>query len=257
MAALTFSNNSNTDDWLDVSNYDFSQTVGEHTGTSFRITSPYTVKYTTASPTSFASTSAFVENLNIGYTDASTTYTITLGGTASNYVDSGEYAVIDKAAAIKETCKRFIKSNLMIINKSSDRSAMPVSISPQEQKARDTLRDMITEKEYRKYLVHGCLNVFGKSGKVYQVWGREKQIHVYEKGRHVNNFCIHTDKVCPPTDHVINMKVLIECDEKLFITLGNVRDAWKQQTIVQKENKTLVDIFKQAKKSTPQVFRYA
>lgn len=58
------------------------------------------------------------------------------------------------------------------------RSRPLVGISDEEWKAIDTLREMITELEYRKYLKDGFILVPGKSGRIYQVFRKRSHTKV-------------------------------------------------------------------------------
>lgn len=117
----------------------------------------------------------------------------------------------------KRTLRNHIKGNLLI--KSVSRS-LERSISLEEQKARDSLRDLITEKDWRRYVTNGFIMVKGEHY-WYQIFNRGN-IGVFHKGKKTHSICIHTDKSCPPTDHVLNMKILAEIDERQIWRGGNV-----------------------------------
>jgi hypothetical protein len=115
----------------------------------------------------------------------------------------------------KEAIQKLIRQNLLI--KTGRRIPVSVKVSPQELKARETLRDMLSERDWRRYVTNGFIMVRGRElGRYwYQLFAnRSERVRIYERGTWVKSLCIHTDSVCPPTDHVINMKVLIEIDEK-------------------------------------------
>lgn len=94
--------------------------------------------------------------------------------------------------------------------------------TPPELKALKTLRDLITERDYRRYLTNGFIMVKGKSGLYYQIFCDNRNIQVWKNNQKAFSICIHTDKSCPPTDHVINCKLLIEFDEQEVWKNGNV-----------------------------------
>src|SRR5690606_33802821 len=73
-----------------------------------------------------------------------------------------------------------IKNNLTIIVKS--RAQNLNNIPNNEWTAMQTLRDMITEAEYRKYVKDGFISVLGQSGKIYQVYRNKAHIKVFLKG---------------------------------------------------------------------------
>lgn len=101
------------------------------------------------------------------------------------------------------------------VRKSNSRNMMPAAnISSQELKARETLREMLSESEYRRYITNGFIMVKGQSGLWYQIFGNGARLKTYKDGKAFELLCIHTDSACPPSDHVINMKVLVEIDEE-------------------------------------------
>ena len=116
--------------------------------------------------------------------------------------------------------KNIIKSNLLI-SRGRSRS-YDKTLSPQEIKARNTLRDMLSESEWRRYLTNGFIMARGQSGKWYQIFKSQSPTKVYEKNKCIGDICIHTDSKCPPTDHIINLKLLAEFDEEAIWTGGRV-----------------------------------
>jgi hypothetical protein len=94
--------------------------------------------------------------------------------------------------------------------------------SPKEQRAQETLREMISESDFRKYLKYGFILVPGQSGKIYQIFaqGRTK---VWDKGILLSEICImFKDFGIPPTDRAIALKTLVESSEEEFYRMGNV-----------------------------------
>jgi len=142
-----------------------------------------------------------------------------------------------------------IKSNLLI-KMGGSRKYIPTKINPAELKARETLRDMITEADWRRYVTNGFIMVKGTSGFWYQVFNmRSARIRVYKDGNHTHNLCIHTDQECPPSDHVINMKVLVELDEASIWKGSNIGSPYKDhytQTL-QPPTHNLVEQFRRLK----------
>lgn len=123
---------------------------------------------------------------------------------------------------IHHIIKDFMKENIITKKKQRQKTLSP-SLSKSENKAIDSLRDMLSEKDFRKYIINGFIMVRGSSGKWYQIFKKQSHIRVYEKGILIKELCIHTDaKEVPPTDHVINIKTLVECDEHLLWSSSNV-----------------------------------
>lgn len=115
-----------------------------------------------------------------------------------------------------------IKRNLTIIVKSR---ADPIrSASQSEQRAIESLREVITEIEFRKYLKFGFILVKGCSGRVYQIFRNKEHTKVWEKGKLVEEVCVRIkrDLKVPPTDNVIAFRTMVLCDENEFKKIGNV-----------------------------------
>lgn len=123
----------------------------------------------------------------------------------------------------KQMLKSFIRSNLG--NRFSPRQRLnQFKVTVAETKARDTLRDLLTEKDWRRYITNGFIMVKSPtSNKWYQIFNDYRRINVYLNGKITQNICIHTDvPECPPTDHVLNMLFLVEHSEHELYKLGNV-----------------------------------
>jgi hypothetical protein len=134
----------------------------------------------------------------------------------SNYYDLCKYS---KELNNTERKRREIRSNLAIIVKS--RSQELRDIQDNEWVAMQTLREMITETAYRRYLKDGFISVCGQSGKVYQIFRNRSHQKVYLKGELIEEICVRLKGDVPPTDNVIAFKTMIEVDEESFAMLGN------------------------------------
>jgi len=172
----------------------------------------------------------------------------------------------------KEIVKQAIKRNLLI-KMGKSRQVLPKKITPEELKAQDTLRDMITEKEWRRYITNGFLMVRGKPGfyfpdcKIekmrglvgpfwYQIFRDQRHTKVFKDNKIVGEICIHTDKKCPETDHVINLKLLVEFDEKQLWVGGNLRNTYaKNEGVIYPNNsKNLVTLFNESKQDNNKLY---
>jgi len=139
------------------------------------------------------------------------------------HVESAE----SKEARVKAQLRQMMKSNLLVKMGTNRQLLLKNKVAPQEIKARQTLRDQISERQWRGYLTNGFIMIQGASGKCfYQVFNDQRHIKVYKKGKLTDEICIHTtsDTKCPPTDHILNMMFLIQNDEKIIWTkgIGNV-----------------------------------
>ncbi len=105
--------------------------------------------------------------------------------------------------------------------------------SIEEMKARETLRDILSEAEWRRYCTNGFVMVRGSKDFVnpkgaagpfwYQIFSDQRHTVVFKDGDKVGSLCIHTDGKCPPSDHVINLKLLVEMDEHQIWAGANLR----------------------------------
>lgn len=169
--------------------------------------------------------------------------------TATTFTNDNYYTVTNNTDGVlrinfqdkKRTLRNHIKGNLLI--KSVSRS-LERSISLEEQKARDSLRDLITEKDWRRYVTNGFIMVKGEHY-WYQIFNRGN-IGVFHKGKKTHSICIHTDKSCPPTDHVLNMKILAEIDERQIWRGGNVHtlnaESMPASWVMNSERGTLLEL---------------
>lgn len=114
-----------------------------------------------------------------------------------------------------------IKNNLIFVVKS--RADYLYHYSKSEWKAIETLREMLSEKEFKRYLVYGFITVKGKSGKVYQIFRTKAHTKVWSGGNLIEEVCVRIkDKGIPFTDNVIAFKTMIETNEEDFRSIGNV-----------------------------------
>ena len=120
-----------------------------------------------------------------------------------------------------EFTAHYIRGNLTIIVKSRARPLY--NVQPNEWTAIETLREMITETEFRKFLAHGFILVPGKSGKVYQIFRHRQHTNVWKGGKLIEEICVVIpDPMIPATDKLIVLKTMIESDEEEFRRCGNV-----------------------------------
>jgi hypothetical protein len=153
-----------------------------------------------------------------GTISVSSSNTFTIDG-SDLYPSTGTTFVWESIPNKKAILKEKIRQNLLIrtVSRSLNRA-----VSPEEQRARDSLRDLISEQDWRRYVTNGFIMVKG-----YDCWYQifnEGNIKVYRKGKITHSICIHTDRSCPPTDHVLNMKLLVEIDEAQIWRGGNITD---------------------------------
>ena len=98
------------------------------------------------------------------------------------------------------------------------------NITESEKIAIETLREMITEAEFRNYIKHQYIIVKTASGKSYQIFRDYTHTIIRNKqGQVLSEVCVRIkDKKVPLTDNVIAFKTMIETNEENFMKLGNV-----------------------------------
>lgn len=164
------------------------------------------------------------ERIENGYHELTFQYVFT-GSVSIDMSVSDDFVRKVAADMNMEKMRKIMRNRHAISHKSKeDRRVMPMTaLQANEVKARETLREMITESEWRRYLTNGFIMVRAPSGLDYQIFGRGDRLKVFKANELVESVCIHTSHECPPTDHVINMKVLLEIDEEAVRKGGNIR----------------------------------
>ena len=120
--------------------------------------------------------------------------------------------------------EQWVIGNLYIFVKSH---CKPVGrVNGPEQAALETLRESLTEDQFRRYIKTGFLSVTGRSGRTYQIprgSGISPHVIVWERGKKIAEICSYIlDRKMPPTDRVIAFKTIIEADEQEMWRRGNV-----------------------------------
>lgn len=151
----------------------------------------------------------------------------TRNGDLSIQIENEEFLFVEDSEGVlkenkKEQFRRKIRYNLVIRTKT--RGGLINGVPKEEWTAIETLREMISEKEFRKYMKYGFLMVEGKSGDIYQVFRNKSHTKVWRSGEVIEEVCVRLDHSykAPPTDNVIAFAMLIQYDESEFKKLGNV-----------------------------------
>jgi hypothetical protein len=131
------------------------------------------------------------------------------------------HVVLDYLEMKKHQFKTQMKSNLLI-KFSTRRTWISQQVPEPEIRARETLRDMLSEAEWRRYMTNGFVMIRGNKGYWYQVFNDQRHVKVFKDNKICAEICIHTVRSCPPTDHILNAMTLIRFDEDAFWRLGNV-----------------------------------
>jgi len=92
-----------------------------------------------------------------------------------------------------------------------------------EARAREALRELIGEVQFKRYLKNGFITVNGDSGRVYQIFPGHGMTKVWHKGTLIEKLCVvYCDSSLPPTDSIIMRMLWILDSEEEFRKQANV-----------------------------------
>lgn len=129
-----------------------------------------------------------------------------------------EWPQLDK----KQQKQKELKNNLLIKVKTRADELLK-NLPENEQVAIETLREEISETEYRRYMKYGFITVVGGSGDRYQIFRNRSHTRIWRGGKIIEEVCVRlSDSKMPPTDSVVAFKNMIQINEKEFKKLGNV-----------------------------------
>ena len=132
-----------------------------------------------------------------------------------------EWTVTPDGFSAVPTKRAKLRMNLVPVIRSR---ANPVIAAGNESVALETLHQIVTETEFRKYLKYGFVLVKGASGATYQIFRNKSHTRVFVGGKLVEEICVRIkDAAVPPTDNVIAFLTMISAgDEEAFKKCGNV-----------------------------------
>lgn len=144
-----------------------------------------------------------------------------IGSIASQYV----WNPVPKSAG--ERLQEILRSRIAPVFLRKRVSLSQVASLP-EMRARETLRTILGEKDYRRFVRDGFVTVVGKrsscgnkSGLVYRIYPGSKMTEVYNQGKMVERLCVVLQGEFPETDALIMRYLLILNDEKQFSSYAN------------------------------------
>lgn len=96
------------------------------------------------------------------------------------------------------------------------RTSLSIAMDVREERARQTLRRVIGEQAFRKFVRDGFITVVPKSGLTYRIYPGYGITEVYDKGIMVDRLCVVLQGNFPPTDSLLMRYLLILNDEGEF-----------------------------------------
>lgn len=118
-----------------------------------------------------------------------------------------------------------------------------------EQRARETMRRVLGEREYYRFVKCGFVSITGKSGLIYQIFPGHKITCVFNRGKLVDRLCVVLTGDFAPTDSLMMRYLMILNDEAEFRKHAIVHQVQPIPRLVLPEQpkESLVEIFKRLK----------
>ena len=157
-----------------------------------------------------------------------------------------------KSPTLTERMREIIRARKapgFIIKQNDRRKPLPMPQDVREQRARETMRRVLGNTEYRRLLAHGFVSIKAKSGLVYQIFTGHGVTCVFNGDKVVERLCVVLRGTFCPTDSLMMRYLMILNDEEQFRKL-----AIKHGTTIHRreerpaDNRSLLEIFQSIKK---------
>jgi hypothetical protein len=155
------------------------------------------------------------------YYDSEST-TTTAAAFARLWCHDKNVIVYDPAPDPKQRLSKIISDRQAPLIISSPKHREPVGhpTDIREWRARQTLRELIGDDAYCRFLHTGIVSVRGESGMVYNIRPGYSMVEVFKGGQLTDRICIQSKGSYPPTDTLIMRCLLIWDDEKALWKIG-------------------------------------
>lgn len=133
----------------------------------------------------------------------------------------------------------------------SNSKPMGHAFDNREVRARETLRRVIGEDKYNRFLKQGWVSVKARSGLVYRIYPGHGITEVYDKGTVKERLCVVLKGNFPPTDSVIIRYLLILNNEQMFrgkAIKHSVPGGQYQRVQMQPEERSIIEIARDIRK---------
>jgi hypothetical protein len=96
-----------------------------------------------------------------------------------------------------------------------------VKFDDREARARETLRRVVGDDQYRRFLKYGSISLRAASGRTYVIFPGAAHTIVYQDGRQAEQLCVVLRGNFPPTDTMITRYLMLLSDEDEFRRIAN------------------------------------
>jgi len=129
---------------------------------------------------------------------------------------------VDPAARLREMIQQRQGPAIIVPNR---RKIVQPTTQMNELRARATLRRVIGDDQYRRFIKNGFITVRALSGKIYQIFPGHGMTTVWQYGKAIEKLCVVLPGDFPPTDSMIMRYLMILNDEDDFRARANVFNA--------------------------------
>ena len=143
--------------------------------------------------------------------------TCAASGTSISYWDQGIDGLTWQSRVVPpgESMRRMIKARMSpAVHRR--RTSLSIAMDIREERARRTLRRVIGEQAFKKFVRDGFITVVPKSGLTYRIYPGRGITVVYDRGIIVDRLCVVLQGDFPPTDSILMRYLLILNDEGEF-----------------------------------------
>jgi hypothetical protein len=204
-------------------------------------------------PTSCTTTTAYPSWVKSSTATWGTTCCEATTGTRIAWADT-QYLVLETNVVPKTPAQKLqdilrLRASPAIIVPS--RQPIRSTVDVREIRARDTLRCLLGENDFKLFLRNGFVSIRGQSGRVYQVYPGHKLTKVYERGKLIEELCVIISGDYCPTDSILMRYVMLLHDEEHFRHLANKRQPTKPNglSIIPAHSQPLPEIFANLKRN--------
>lgn len=166
-----------------------------------------------------------------------------------------EYVPKPLSARLKEVISKRMAPAIILNDR---RRSLSLAKDVREERARETLRRVVGDQRFRKYLKYGFLDIKAKSGLVYQIFAGHGITCVFDKGKLVDRLCVVLRGEYPPTDSLIMRYLLILNNETQFRSLAIKHGLSIKETEFREPDEvlSLAEALKKTKQNTTLQYRF-